>query len=78
MPHTALRRHRLDKGLNQTQVARLVGLSQARISMYENGDGYPLDPDVQRALRNLFKVPVPALFAVENTNGAAVDDSDAA
>jgi transcriptional regulator with XRE-family HTH domain len=72
MPHTALRRHRLERGLDQAHVAKLVGVSQASISHYESGASYPLSVDVQRALRNLFGVPVPTLFAPDpgTTNAA--------
>jgi transcriptional regulator with XRE-family HTH domain len=49
MTHTALRRYRLERGLDQAHVAKLVGVSQASISHYESGASYPLQPRVQRA-----------------------------
>jgi transcriptional regulator with XRE-family HTH domain len=69
MPHTALRRHRIAKGLTQVQVARIAGVTQPAIVNYEQGRNFPADIEVQRALRSLFGVPLPVLFAPENGNG---------
>lgn len=74
---TALRTHRRAKGLSQPQLARAVGCSQPSIVNYELGRTFPSDPKVQRALRDLFGMPLTALLAPEpeNANG---DDPRAA
>jgi transcriptional regulator with XRE-family HTH domain len=66
--YTALRRHRLAKGLTQPQLAKLIGCSQAVVSYWETGRGFPRDPKHQRELHKLFPdVPIWALFVPEPT-----------
>ena len=57
-----LRKYRRAHGLNQKEVAKILGLkSHTRISMWENGDYLPSALNVFR-LSALYKVMVEALF----------------
>ena len=65
MPLTnRLKEHRAALGVNQQELARLVGVSRQTISLIERGD---YSPSVTLALKlaRLFQVPVEAIFQYE-------------
>ena len=67
-----LRRLRQEKGLNQSQLGEMVGLSKAVISKYENSQSYPAY-DMLIRLAYTFKVSTDYLLGVEKTKALDID-----
>jgi transcriptional regulator with XRE-family HTH domain len=61
-----LKATRTEKGLSQTRLGALVGLSKAVISKYENAVSYP-PYNVLIRFANVFKVSTDYLLGVEKT-----------
>ncbi len=51
-----LRRHRLEKGLTQAELARIAGLGTNTITNYENGRTYPQNRQVYATLASILDV----------------------
>ena len=56
-----LRKLRKERGLKQSDVARLVGVSESAIGMYEQGRRMPVFPIVEKTA-HVFDVPVESLY----------------
>ena len=52
-----LRQLREEANLNQTELARIIGVSRSAIAMYELGEREP-DFEVEEALADFFNVPI--------------------
>jgi len=63
-----LAKYRKQKGLSQTQLAKLIGVAQSTIAMIETGK---IMPSLRTALRlsRILGVPVEELFPVEDKEG---------
>ena len=70
---TRLRELRLNKGLRQEQVAKLIGVSKSAISAYENDTKEPSFEILVR-LANLYRVSTDYLLG--QTNSRSVDLSE--
>ena len=67
-----LRALRQEKGLNQSQLGEMVGLSKAVISKYENSQSYPAY-DMLIRLAHTFKVSTDYLLGVEKIKTLDID-----
>ncbi len=63
---TRLRELRLNKGLRQEQVAKLIGVNKSAISTYENDTRQP-SFDILVRLANLYRVSTDYLLGQTNT-----------
>ena len=68
-----LKKLRKQLGLNQTQLAKRLGVSKSMISYYENKDRSP-SPDVLIKLSNIFHVTTDYLLGLENEQVLKVSD----
>lgn len=67
-----LKEIRKEKGLSQSQLGAMVGVSKAVISKYENTQSYP-GYDVLIRLANTFKVSTDYLLGVEEKKTIDID-----
>ena len=67
-----LRNIRIEKGLSQSELGKIIGVSKAVISKYENSLSYPAY-DVLIKMANTFKVSTDYLLGVEKKKTINID-----
>lgn len=65
---TALRQHRVARGLRQADLAELMGVDQSTISHWEHGTATPRSAALER-LRAIFGTSAATLLEPKNENG---------
>ena len=55
---TLLKRHRMSRGLSQTQLAKKLGLVPSNVSMWESGDKWPAPRHIPKLARFLGLKPL--------------------
>jgi transcriptional regulator with XRE-family HTH domain len=74
---TELHRLRRERGLSQTRLADLVGVTQTTIVNYDRGRGWPEKATVRERLEAVLGAPVTVLLEAEKPNGAVPKDNAA-